>query len=136
MTRRLLALAAAAAAVTAAAPAHAAVYPVCAVRITHSDSSATSTCTAGNSPGLSGARTYRTLTVEVAAGTVRATVTCGYGAYARTASRILSANAQPQSVRVYEGDSETCRNELVSLAENTTAVGVSTWTYVFTGPVA
>lgn len=136
MTRRLLAFVAAAAAVTAAAPAHAAIFPVCATRILHSDASATSSCRAGYSPQVSGATVFRVLTVEVAAGAVRATVTCGYGTYAHTASEVFYASAAPQSVMTVEDDGQTCRNELVSYAENSTAVAVSTWTYQFIGPVA
>lgn len=136
MTRRLLALAAAAAALTVAAPAQAAIFPVCAVRILHSDAGATSSCRAGYSPQVSGATVFRVLTVEVAAGAVRATVTCGYGAYAHTTSEVLYASPAPQSIMTVEDASQTCRNELVSYAENTTAAAVSTWTYQFIGPVA
>lgn len=134
--RLALPLVAAAAALTAAAvPAQAAVYPVCTVSVLHSDAGApANTCTAGNSPQISGAITLRVLSVEVAAGAVHASLVCGYGVNQRSTSKTLYARAGLQEISVLENESTTCRNSLTPVADDTTAVGVSTYEYHFVGP--
>lgn len=130
---RLLAFAAAVAAFAAAAPASAVIFPVCETRLVNAAANATAQCPTDNTPMLAGATTRRIVTVEVAAGVAKATVTCGYGVYARSDSRTVSG-PQPVQFGILEQSSSSCRVELLAVYPNTTAVATSTFSYAFIGP--
>jgi hypothetical protein len=132
--RRIATLAAVAAAF-AATPAHAMASPACATELVNAPVGGPSPyCDTGNTPDLPGTLTTRVARVEVLAGYVRATVTCGFGGNARSASIDVSG-PQPQTVSLVETTDGYCAVSLTALAPNSTAVAVSTWTYRAIGPV-
>ena len=132
--RRVLAVTSLALLTPTGGPAHAAVYPVCATALANARAAESATCSSDNTPQIAGAVSFRTATVEVLAGVVRATVRCGFGVWERSAS-IEVSGPQPRSVpRVSEEADPSCRTELVALHDNTTAAVVSTFSYSFIGP--
>lgn len=130
--RLALALTAVAAAVAAVPAAADAPKPVCVVRIVHSDAGGpAASCRAGDAPELSGMITYRVLDVEVAAGVVHATVACSTPWGTNSRSAVFYPSSNRQSVRVVEYDGQECVSTLAALADNTSAVGVSNFSYAF-----
>ena len=116
---RLPLLAAALAAVATTVPAHAAVYPVCAVAV--APTMPTDTCTSGNTPQVT--RTRRTFTVVVADGTVDATLRCVAYPYPETTqTRRVTGPATTQLSTIDRGKS--CYATLTAVGE-ATASGVS-----------
>ena len=134
MNPRLTALAAAAVAAVAAAPAAAYEAPVrtCATYVLHSDAGApVASCRAWGAPRISGLDTYRVWNVQVAAGVVEARVTCKNQWWYDTDSAWFYPSTQNQTLRVIEDEGMTCTHELIARADNTTATGESSFTYMY-----
>ena len=129
-----LSLAAAALATVAATavPADAAYYPVCATRLALAATGASTYCTAGNTQHL-GTQTLRHMDVEVLSGTVRARIECTNPYYPYTPVFSEKDVSGPVRVRVttVERPNSSCKAILTALSYDTTAVGVSTFSYVF-----
>lgn len=129
MSGRLAAAATAALAALTAAPAGAAVFPVCTARLANAASNARTWCDTDATPRMTGSGTIqRIVTVEVAAGAVQATVTCGYGTNARSAT-LTSWDPKPRTLAIDESTDGACRTELVALTGGTTAAAVSRFAY-------
>ena len=117
---RLPLLAATLAAVATTVPAHAAVYPACAVAI--ASTTTTDTCTSGNTPQVT--RTRRTFSVVVADGTVDATLRCvAYPSPDVIATRRVTGPATTQLTMIDRGKS--CYATLTAVGGEATATGVS-----------
>lgn len=134
--RLVLAATAALAAVAAvtAVPASAALPDyACTVRVVHSDPGGpSSSCETTGAPRVESATFQnRVLDVVVAAGAVRASITCrtpwGYDA---TVSDVFYPAAQRQYLQT-EQDYGTCVTSLDAVADDTSAVGVATFSYSF-----
>ena len=130
MTRRLLLLAALAAAATTALPAQAAILPVCTTRLTDAATGTYATCFTSEPPAMANCCVgiFRTMTVEVAAGAVDATLTCPY---VLPVTRRVSGPA-PVQLGVWSGGS--CSAQLVAVVDHTTAAAASTFEYRSTVP--
>jgi hypothetical protein len=124
--RLRLALVLAAAAAVPALPAHAAIYPVCATKLVNATTGTVASCPTKGPGPLGNRNVYvtRTMTVEVATGSVDATLTCdGYtfGPY--------TVAAGETKVRTIAGGN-SCTVSLTALAEGTSATGTSTFSFV------
>jgi hypothetical protein len=117
----LVAAATAASIVAAAVPSSAAIVPYCTTRLVAANTGDSASCVTPfpNENGL----ILRTLTLQVAAGTVTATVTCG------ASSRSLTAEA-PYSggFTIVQPRDTSCTTTLLSREALTTANAVSTYT--------
>ena len=109
-------------------PAHAAVYPVCATRLVEATTGTTATCyTLGPGPlGNRNVAVTRETTVEVAEGVVSVHLYCDNGAIDQTWT--VSGLAPQALPRQWGGDH--CATTLTALADHTSAVVASTFSFV------
>lgn len=107
-------------------PAHAAIYPSCTVRLVAAEAGTSDTCTTAH-PGINGL-ILRTLDVQVVAGTVTATVTCGTESKSTTV-----AGPGIGSVTVIQWRGLSCTNSVHADTDLATATGVSSYTVTFVG---
>jgi hypothetical protein len=124
--RLRLALVLAAAAAVPALPASAAIYPVCATKLVNADNGVIASCPTKGPGPLGNRNVYvtRTMTVEVATGSVNATLACDgatFGPY--------TVDAGHTATRTIDGGNN-CTVSLTSLADGTSATGTSTFSFV------
>jgi hypothetical protein len=121
--RTVLAAAALAGSAFAAVPAHAAVYPVCATKLTDAAAGIDAHCYT-NGPGQLGNRdvaTTRYVVVQVDGGAVDATLDCDNGFVHKTITDV--SGPQPQTIFSYGGNS--CTVTLHAREDHTTAAAVT-----------
>jgi hypothetical protein len=129
VTRRVLAAAVLAVAAAGATPAGAAIHPVCQTRLADAATGTAAGCPTSEPPAMANCcvGTLRTMTVEVAAGAVDATLACRY---ATPVTRRVSGPA-PVQLGVWSG--ADCTATLVAVVDHTTAAATSTFHYVYFG---
>lgn len=123
---RVVPLLAVIAAAATAVPASAAIHPVCATRLVDAATGASAYCPTQGPPPLGNRNVAlrRTMTIEVAAGAVDATLDCDN----RTPLTTRVSGPVAQSLNMWGG--YDCTATVVAVVDHTTAVATSTFSYV------